>query len=160
VAQLAEDTRADQRWRLALYGSHRLLEDLGLDLAGKLSLVRRLREGLGRELRADAKVRQRLGEKFRQERKTLTGLLEHPESGLGSDFALAALDTRRLQWASSMDELRRCEQAGRLTRPLAELADSYVHMHVNRVLLSEHRAQELVLYDFLLRYYQSLAARD
>jgi thiopeptide-type bacteriocin biosynthesis protein len=159
VAQLAEDARAEQRWRLALYGSHRLLEELGLDLAGRLAVVRHMRENFGREQRADDKVRQQLGEKFRKERKALTTLLERPESVSGMDFALAAFNVRKLQWAGAMDELRRCDQAGRLTRPLTELAGSYVHMHANRVLLSDHRAQELVLYDLLLRYYQSQAAR-
>jgi thiopeptide-type bacteriocin biosynthesis protein len=160
VAQLAEDVRADLRWRLALYGSHQLLEDLGLDRAGKLGVVRRLREGLGRELRADETVRRQLGEKFRKERKAMTGLLERGEWGPGWEYALAALHRRRLQWASSMDKLRSCEQAGRLSRPLAVLAESYVHLNANRLLLADHRAQELVLYDFLVRLYQSQAARD
>jgi thiopeptide-type bacteriocin biosynthesis protein len=160
VARLVEDSRADQRWRLALCGSHRLLEDLGLDLAGKLAVARNLRRGFGFELRAATKVRQQLGEKFRRERKTLAALLEHSESFPGLEFACAVLDTRTVQWASSIQELHRCEQAGGLTVPVPELATSFVHMHVNRLLLSDHHPQELVLYDFLVRYYQSQSARE
>jgi hypothetical protein len=58
-----------------------------------------------------------------------------------------------------VDELRSCARAGRLTVPLPELAVSYLHMHANRLLRSAHRAQELVLYDFLARLYESRAAR-
>ena len=47
-----------------------------------------------------------------------------------------------------------------LTLPLPELAVSYLHMHANRLLRSAHRAQELVLYDFLARLYQSQAALE
>jgi hypothetical protein len=58
-----------------------------------------------------------------------------------------------------VDELRSYARAGRLTVPLPELAVSYLHMHANRVLRSAHQAQELVLYDFLSRLYESRAAR-
>lgn len=43
--------------------------------------------------------------------------------------------------------------------PLRTLAGSYIHMHANRLLRSAARAQELVLYDFLCRLYESQAAR-
>ncbi|HEY1639542.1 MAG TPA: lantibiotic dehydratase C-terminal domain-containing protein, partial [Streptosporangiaceae bacterium] len=42
---------------------------------------------------------------------------------------------------------------------LAELAISLAHMHVNRLLRSAQRAQELVLYEMLDRLYTSRAAR-
>jgi hypothetical protein len=56
-------------------------------------------------------------------------------------------------------ELRSGVRAGRLTVPRAELAVGYLHMHANRLLRSAHRAQELILYDFLARLYESRAAR-
>jgi len=43
---------------------------------------------------------------------------------------------------------------------LAELAMSFAHMHVNRLLRSAQRAQELVLYEMLDRLYASRAARE
>jgi hypothetical protein len=58
-----------------------------------------------------------------------------------------------------MAALRDRDAAGPLSPPLTEVAVSYLHMHANRVLRSAHRAQELVLYDFLTRYYESQAAR-
>ena len=42
---------------------------------------------------------------------------------------------------------------------LCELAMSLAHMHVNRMLRSAQRAQELVLYELLGRVYSSQAAR-
>jgi len=42
---------------------------------------------------------------------------------------------------------------------LAALASSYLHMFVNRSLREAQQAQELVLYDFLSRLYESQAAR-
>jgi hypothetical protein len=58
-----------------------------------------------------------------------------------------------------MAELKSCARAGRLSLALTELAPSYLHMHANRLLRSAHRPQELVLYDFLARLYESQAAQ-
>jgi hypothetical protein len=40
------------------------------------------------------------------------------------------------------------------------LAPSYLHLHANRVLRSAQRVQEMVLYDFLARLYDSRSARS
>ena len=49
---------------------------------------------------------------------------------------------------------------GELQVPITDLAGSYIHMHANRLLRSSARAQELVIYDFLKRIYESRAARQ
>jgi hypothetical protein len=56
-------------------------------------------------------------------------------------------------------ELGLREAAGRLSVPRTELAQSYLHMHANRLLRSLQRQQEFVLYDFLSRQYESRNAR-
>ena len=56
----------------------------------------------------------------------------------------------------SLAELRRTARLGRLEM---DFAGSLLHMHANRILRSNARAQELVLYDFLARLYESQAAR-
>jgi len=43
---------------------------------------------------------------------------------------------------------------------LTELALSYAHMIANRLLRSAQRRQEMVIYDFLARLYESQAARS
>jgi class I lanthipeptide synthase len=73
-----------------------------------------------------------------------------------SDMPVPASSRNRKGVATRLRELA---GEGALTQPLEDLAGSYVHMWVNRVLRSAQRAQELVLYDFLDRLYQSAAAR-
>jgi thiopeptide-type bacteriocin biosynthesis protein len=69
------------------------------------------------------------------------------------------LHQRTQRLAPVLAALKSSEQAERLTLPLSELAPSYLHMQVNRLLRSAQRAQELVLYDFLDRLYTSQLAR-
>jgi thiopeptide-type bacteriocin biosynthesis protein len=55
--------------------------------------------------------------------------------------------------------LRALADAGSVSQPVVEIARSLVHMHANRLLRSAHRAQELVIYDFLDRVYTSISER-
>lgn len=74
--------------------------------------------------------------------------------------ALEVLRGRSERSAPWVRELRARESAGSLTQPVEQLADSYMHMHVNRMLRTAARAQEFVLYDLLHRLYESRAARQ
>ncbi len=160
VGLLEADEGADARWRLTLRGMHLLLVDLGLDLAQRTEVVRRARAGFGAEHHVDVGFEKQLGARFRAERPLLEALLSAP---VGSDhpldpgFALLAARSEKNTPIARALAARAAE--GRLTLPIQELAGSLLHMHANRLLRSEQRAQELVLYDFLLRLYESEAAR-
>jgi hypothetical protein len=58
-----------------------------------------------------------------------------------------------------MARLRAAAERGELSLPLAAIAPSLLHMHANRLLRSDQRRHELVLYDFLYRLYDARAAR-
>ena len=160
AGRLPEDTRGDVRWRLALLGMDRLLDDLGFDPDMRRAVIRRARDSFAVEFRADAEFKHQLGTKFRPERAGLVALLNPaPETDTPADFGYAVLRRRSELLAPVVTELNSCARAGRLTVPLPEMAVSYLHMHANRLLRSAHRAQELVLYEFLLRLDASRAAR-
>jgi thiopeptide-type bacteriocin biosynthesis protein len=160
VEQLDIEDGADARWRLALRGCHLLLVDLGFDLAARTDVLRRSRAAFGVEHRVDKSFEGKLGQRFRPERAALETLLsarvgaDHP---LDPGFEALALRSDRLRGVA--ENLRARERAGQLTVPISHLAASFLHMHCNRLLRANHRRQELVLYDWLLRLYESEAAR-
>lgn len=154
------DEGADARWRLALLGTDLLLSDLGFDTETKRRIVADGSAALFREFNCDAAFKRQLSDKYRHERKDLELLLaQDPGRWNFLVRGFTALRRRSLQLAPMINELRRCEREGLLSRPIEELAASYTHMHLNRILRSAHRAQELVIYDFLSRIYQSRDAR-
>ena len=157
---LSGDEGAEARWRFALRGMDMLLDDLGLDLEAKLAVVKAARQTFGREFRVDGQFEYQLGDKYRKERAGIEALLD-PSRDEESELApgLRLLHTRSQRLRASASELRACQSAGRLTASLPELAQSYLHMHANRMLRSAARAQELVMYDFLVRTYESRLAR-
>jgi len=157
---LSGDTGADARWRLTLVGIDLLLQDLGFDLRMKQTVTQGLRIGYANELGVDQAFHHLLGGRFRKERPLLEALLD-PTQELDSPLeeGVEILNRRSARLAPIVHQLKATADAGGLKRPLADLAESYVHMHVNRMLRAKHRAQELILYDFLARLYESQAAR-
>jgi thiopeptide-type bacteriocin biosynthesis protein len=156
----AGDAGLDERWRVALLGIDMLLNDLGFDTATKRDLLRKVRTSFAREFGADARLKKQIGDRFRKERQELEALLD-PQRNAESPLALAVeiLERRSVALRPAIAALKASEAAGRLSRPLQELAVSFVHMHVNRLLRSAQRAQELVIYEFLARLYDSQLAR-
>ncbi len=160
VELLEGDAGMDARWRLALRGVDTILDYLGLDLEAKLRVATRLRESYTREFRADIDLKKALGDKHREERRSLEALMDRSqdaESDLAPGFEALELGRRLAEPAAT--ELRELEEAGRLTLPVEEIAPSLVHMHTNRLIRSEGRSHELVLYEFLFRHYNAVRAR-
>ena len=157
---LRGDAGLDQRWRLAMRGIDLLFDDLGLTLEEKRSVVRRAREGYGREFGIDGSFRRRVSERYRAERSRLEALLDPGQAPpVSLAPGLEALHRRSLELAPVGAELRRLRHVGRLSATLTDVTMCYAHMHANRLLRSAQRAQELVLYEFLDRAYSTRAER-
>jgi thiopeptide-type bacteriocin biosynthesis protein len=155
------DEGTDARWRLALRGADMLLSDLGLEGEAKLAVLGQMRESFGREFGMGKGLRVQLDQKFRAERKSLDALLD-PANDETSFLAPGLMVLRRRSQANAplIAELERLESEGRLTASRAQLAPSFVHMHVNRMIRSAARAHELAIYDLLYQLHQSRAARE
>jgi len=161
VAALVGDEHAPERFRLALTTTEWLLTALVPDLGERHAMIEQTRDALvASELGRDVAVSRWLGGYARREREMLASVGEFEAA---ADSPLAALhahaDAYRPAVAALADELRALERTRRLTVRMTELAQSLVHMHVNRLLRGEHRRQEAVIYDLLGRVYRGRAAR-
>jgi thiopeptide-type bacteriocin biosynthesis protein len=160
VRQLTGDAGAELRWRAALRGIDLLFDDLGLTLEQKREIAQRAQRGYGREFGADGAFQHEISRRYRRERASVEALLDpHREAPAELAACIQALHQRSAALAPVMRDLRAAADAGRLTVDVPALAMSLAHMHVNRMLRSAQRAQELVLYELLGRAYSSQAAR-
>jgi len=145
------------RWQCAIAGVDALLADFDFDLSARLRLTAKLRDDFGREFHADTAFARQLAAKYRTVKTDMERLLA-PETN-GSTAWLAAFADRSARTRETLLTLRAAESAGLLHVPIAELAESYVHMHLNRLFRSEQRAHELVIYDFLSCLYEGRVAQ-
>ncbi|WP_240356277.1 lantibiotic dehydratase [Myxococcus eversor] len=155
------DLGADLRWRLGLKGLDCLLTDLGQTLGARIAILQRLRAGFGAEFQVKKNFEEQLSKRFRKERPVLEALRLADASQQGPwQSALEAFWRRSERLRPVAEVLRRGMQEGAFGALGAQMIDSFLHMHLNRMLQDEHRPQELILYDFLLRLYRSAQARE
>jgi thiopeptide-type bacteriocin biosynthesis protein len=155
------DEGLDERWRLTMRGIDALLTDFGFDLRSKCLLFQDASKNSVDQGSIEKSLRNQLSERFRKERKVLEQLLDShcdAESRLLMSFDI--LRQRSRQITPIVAELKAFEQAGRLLVSVEDFALSCTHMYANRLLRSAHREQELVIYEFLSRLYESKAARE
>lgn len=159
LSVLSNDISAAHRLRMAIVGVDRFLSDFGFGISQRQNLVRRTRVMIREELGVDARAERRLDEKFRQERALLETVLGTREAvGELADTlraVQAVFDDRSRRMSTIVAALQALDRESRLSRDVEDIASSYVHMHVNRLMRSEPHSHELVIHDFLVRHYDA-----
>jgi thiopeptide-type bacteriocin biosynthesis protein len=160
VRLLAGDAAADLRWRLALVGLDRLLADFALRGEAAEAVLETMQGAFAREHGAGADLKKQMSDRLRKEGEGLERLLDagdDPSHPLAPALAVFRRRSRALR--PVVAELAAAQRNGRLDLSLPRLVPSFAHMFMNRLLRSNGRAQELVIYDFLLRLSHSRRMR-
>ncbi|MCK5168801.1 MAG: thiopeptide-type bacteriocin biosynthesis protein [Bacteroidales bacterium] len=148
------------RWLFAVRAIDSLLDDFTYDDQQKLILLESLKEGFGREFGINKMLKHQLDKKFRLERKRIDEVM-NKESDTQSDMnpLFELLKQKSLRIKHITKEILSIEKENMLLRPLDDLMGSYIHMLMNRMFKSKQRVHEMVIYDFLYRYYKSEIAK-
>lgn len=148
------------RWYLAFSTVDYLLSALGLTTKDKLAVASNLNKSYERSFAVDDRYSRQVSNKFRKERQVLEELTW---PATGSDLMSHDVWAVCKTFAENLEVVRKqleiYERTGELKTSRMSLAESYVHMHVNRILRSAHAPQEMILYDFLARIYDSQLAK-
>lgn len=160
LGELAGDEGLDIRWRVGLMGIDQLLTDYDFDDQTKRETMKRWRDAFQRDFKIGAVEKRQLSERFRPERRKLESLVDGSSEGSGEwQFAKQALARRSVRVSEALRKLRALAAEGKLEADIADLAASFSHMHINRLMRSSQRAHELVLYDFLFLIYDGRVTR-
>ena len=154
------DEREDLRWLWGLRSIDELLNDFQLATSEKLTLLQRMKERFAREFQVDKPLKLQLDKKYRTHRAAINDMLTLQDPSDEFYPLVEVLQTRSARHASAVTTLLEAHQTGELSLPLTDLLQSYIHMLVNRLIPSQARFHELVLYDFLYRQYRSEVARN
>lgn len=145
--QLVDGLTLEQRWRAGLRNTDAIWAALGLGVRARKGLAQAARDGFRKEFADSGEGAVQMGARFRDLRKDLEPGFPHAS---GPPLAPGFCGLPRIREA--------CDQ-GLLQEDLARLAGSLSHMHLNRLLRTDHRENEWVLMEFLVRLYESHLAR-
>ncbi len=154
---------AGQRWKAALFGVDRLLDDFDLTLKEKSVAVGGLAGAFGPTLWHSRETRRRFDRQYRRDREEIEswirGVADDPACGRAAEALAARSRTLREvvpEWltASAVEKLG-SDLGSAAEHPI----QAFVHMHCNRLLRWPSRLQEAALYEILHRTYRSRLAR-
>jgi lantibiotic biosynthesis protein len=155
------DEREEVRWIWALRAIDELLNAFAFPLPEKLSLLEKMKDSFYAEFRADKMLKNQLSAKYRAHKSRITAALEGVGPAANDLEPLwQVLRQKTADLAPVVQGLQQLQQAGALRVSLNELMPSYIHMLVNRIITSNPRLHELVLYDMLFTWYRSVTEKN
>lgn len=152
LQQAAEEEREMVRFLWATRGAQQWLQLPNYTEQQQLYFAQQQAAGFMHEFGADALAKKQLDKKYRQYKTIMDSMSD---------------DVTQFPYINNiLNEWRQSIEA--LVQPLVHSADagflnrfisSHIHMLVNRACMADARLHELLVYDFLSRYYQSVMAR-
>jgi len=153
-------TDPDLIWMFVLRSIDDLLEDFKYKLPQKLNLLENLRNSFAVEFNMERYLKRQLDQKYRISKERIFDLLRNKFYDNELHFRMDQLLKVRSQ--KSKDSIERILQEFDLNtsdNQLVAFLSSHLHMMVNRVFRTRQRIHELVIYDFMFRYYKSELAK-
>jgi thiopeptide-type bacteriocin biosynthesis protein len=156
LAQLPAEEGETQCWLIALRLIDALLDDFQYPLEEKQALLRQLQEIFGKEFNITDDFRRQFGRQYRTNRTAIEQILtlqydpEKPETSL-----LLPIIQKSEHLKPLATTILQKESENTLQVPRNDLLCSYIHLMLNRLFRTQQRKHELVIYDYLFRYYDS-----
>jgi len=146
------------RWLYAMASVDQLLNDFKFSLQGKKDLLLGMNRSFGKEFSKDKNLAQQLSGKYREYRKMIWALLDRELEISNNLSIMNILDSRSSASQNELNAIIELSDAGKMEVSIEDLLSSIIHMSMNRIFRNNNRLHEMVLYDFLFRYYKSALA--
>ncbi len=161
IAAVQHDERDNFRWMWAIKSVDELLRSFEISMEHRYDLMESLRNAFAQEFNATKLLKTQLDTKYRKFRGGLEKWLANESLLLEDPDELAAiryLFDRTVAGIPVVQQISYMNQRQELEMSLVNLLGSLIHMTINRVITSQPRFHELIIYDFMSRLYKSSIA--
>ncbi|MDR0939724.1 MAG: thiopeptide-type bacteriocin biosynthesis protein [Mediterranea sp.] len=146
LTKMHEKNMLEERFFIAMRTIDCLLNAFNLDISGKQNLLEHIDAGFKSEFGYTQSNMKQLNALYREYRPQISSAM----NGLPIDIE-TAIQHYTVECAKIVERVE--------ARDMREALPSYIHMTMNRIFPSKNRIYELMSYNFLNRYYQSVIAR-
>jgi lantibiotic biosynthesis protein len=155
------DNREQLRWQWVFRAIDEWLNAFGYDTAKKMALLEQMKNSYHAEFNANKFLKEQLGNKYRINKAALEDVMKDTMDENHVQFPLVkVLKEKSKAMLPIVYELTQLEAAQKISPAVKEMMPSYIHMLVNRIVTSNPREHELVIYDLLHCFYKSKIARE
>lgn len=137
----------------SIFYINEILNRLNLGIQEKLLWIRNYNDSFKKEFKADKTLNSQLDKKYREFKPKLINFIQ------SDDFLdeRSAIIVHIEECTSILQNIIIHHQNRSLEVSLQSFFQSIFHMNINRFFVSNQRLFEMVIYDYLVRYYKSLA---
>ena len=152
INQTLGEEREVIRWQWGLKLIDRYISDFGFSISEKKNLMEKMKTSFAIEFKINKDLKIQLDQRFRNNRSAIEQILD---VSLNETHEYAPLfeyiNDKTENIISTIQQIKDLKFGDDLTKYLSDT----IHMTVNRTIGDNQRIHELVMYDFLFRYYQA-----
>ncbi|AYN02660.1 lantibiotic dehydratase [Chryseobacterium sp. 3008163] len=137
----------------SIFYMNEMLNKLNLVITEKLVWIKIFNDAFKEEFNADKNLNRQLDKKHREFKPKLMNFMQSDEFSDERNAIILHIE----ECASVLQNILQQHQNQSLEVSLQSFFQSIFHMSINRLFVSNQRLFEMVIYDYLLRYYKSLA---
>jgi lantibiotic biosynthesis protein len=147
------DSGEKVRWLFSLLSMHRLMDDFQISLEKRVDLFNAAKTSFGKEFNRSGRLNKQINELYAENENEIEKFLN--ANAIDEDYMPLwdILQHRSENIKNSVIALKKLNEDKQLPTSLNEIILSYLHMICNRIFLSKHRVHEMVVYDFMYKYY-------
>lgn len=161
VNMIEGDSGEKVRWLFALLSLDHLLNDFGISLGEKVEIMNIGKTSFGKEFNRSGKLNKQINQKCVKNESEIERFLDSNNIEKIYEPLWKIIKERALANYEIVTVLKKLDQESRLPSSLHQIILSYMHMVCNRIFLTKHRMHEMVIYDYLYKYYsKKLHSRD
>ncbi|WP_292010440.1 thiopeptide-type bacteriocin biosynthesis protein [Chryseobacterium sp.] len=146
----------DEKIMITLFYIDGILNELHLTDQEKLEWVKSSNESFKYEFHADKKLNSQLDKKYREFKPQFLEFIKAEGFSEARELILSNIQESRILFQNILSH----DKNGSLGMPLSVFFQSIFHMNINRLFVSNQRLFEMVIYDYLVRYYKTLVYRS
>ncbi|WP_018616399.1 lantibiotic dehydratase [Segetibacter koreensis] len=161
ISMLDGDAGEQYRWQVALKAIDIILDDFYYNTEQKRDLIKILHNNFSSEFKIGPQEQKKISERFSSNKQLIHQLMsENLDDNKDLKTAIDAFRINSDNYRNTIEQILSSSSVCYDKSQLLRLMSSYLHMFVNRMFLSKQRMVELVIYDYLLKYYESRIARE
>lgn len=146
-------------WLFAILSANDLLDEFSFNLHQKKELLLDLSRNFGKEFGKDKILARQLSDKYRKSRLRIDNLISQKPQAVIDNYLLDKIKQRSTADHDVIQSIINLYKNEVMEVNLQDLLSSLIHMSLNRIFINNNRMHEMVIYDFMHRYYRSAIAR-
>ena len=161
ISMLDGDDGEQYRWQIALKAIDLFLDGFHYTIEQKRDLIKMLDKSFAGEFNIKTAEQKKISERF-STHKQMVQLVMSDAWKENEDLkrAIPVFQINNDSYIKCIEDIMTSPSVHQDMQQLNRLMPGYLHMFINRIFVSNQRKTELVIYDYLFRYYESKMVRE